>query len=577
MKKALMLILLLPFVAYSQTKPNIEPKHYIGEDNKLYWHGKKPVYIFISDNPEGKNAQRLESQIHPQFTNPLYLDTEGINYFRTNWAADSTLKQISPKTEVLFEVYRDNTAPVTTVNFKGANKFKSRDGKVFYGKSLEMNSTAFDKHSGVQKTFVSINNADFLEFKGAQTFTEDKEYDIKIYSADNTGNVEAIKIFQFRVDSTAPMTEYIVNGDRSGMIFSPRTTITLKSRDMASGIKKIGFRIDNGTEKVFYNNISLSRLEDGNHTITYYGYDQVGNKEQEKTIDFYLDRQEPKVDASIVGDQYQNRGRVFVSTRTKVKLIAEDNKAGVKNIMYSVDGAKEERYYEPFTLDKSKGNHIVTYYATDKVNNKLEGRIEESNFNRSSLDIDMDAPEISFSFKGEKYENRDTVFITSKSKVTLTAFDEESGVRTIGYKVNGGEGKTYSDPFSISEEGFYTVDFYATDRVNNRNTKSFSFVIDNTGPEIGATVSMEKIGTIALDEKDGKVINVYPKGIKLFLSGTDAVVDTDKLYYSINQGSEILYTKPIVLGTKGLISYKIKAIDKLGNETTQDPKEVFIK
>ena len=577
MKKVLLCALLLPFIAYSQDKPKVEKQYYVSEEGKLYWYGKKPVYIFIADNPDAKNLHRLESQVHKDYTNPLWLDTEGVNYIRTNWAADSTLKQILPKFELLFEVYRDSYAPVTTVSFNKATRYKDADGKQYYGKNLKLGSTASDRHSGVQKTFLSMDNGPFSAFAGEMNLSEDKEYDLKIYSADNTGNVEPIKMFQFRVDLKSPTSEYNVRGDRSGMIFSPRSFIELQSVDVSSGVKKIAYAIDDGTERTFNTKISLTNLEDGEHKIKFFGYDNVNNKEEEQTISFYLDRIEPQVEATVVGDQYQNRGRVFISTRTKVKLVATDNKAGVKTIKYSIDGAQPKTYYEPFALDKSKGTHVIKYFAIDKVNNRFDGELEEANLSRSSLDIDMDAPEIDYSFKGSQFHSRDTAFVTSNSEIALSAIDAESGVKDIGYKINGGQGQTYDGPIKLEEEGHYTIDFYGTDQVNNRNTKTFFFVVDNTGPQIEHILSMEPVGKIVLDEKDGNPINVYTKGVKLFLGATDKTIDTDKIYYSIDGAKEIEYTRPVTINKKGLVTYTVRATDKLGNSSALDPVEIFIK
>ena len=223
-----------------------------------------------------------------------------------------------------------------------------------------------------------------------------------------------------------------------------------------------------------------------------------------------------------------------MSTRTKVRLTATDNKAGIKIIKYDVDGGTEKTYYEPFILDKSRGNHVVNYYAIDKVNNKFSGSLEESNLSRTSLDIDMDAPEIDYNFTGDTYISRDTAFVTSDTDIKLTAKDADSGVKGIGYKINDGVGQNYDAPFKLPGEGFYKVDFYGTDNVNNRNTKDFFFVVDNTGPTIEHIFSMEPVGRIILDEKDGKPIPVYTKGSKLFLAATDAVVDTVKIFYSFD-------------------------------------------
>ncbi|MEO9803527.1 MAG: hypothetical protein ABJF04_09785 [Reichenbachiella sp.] len=577
MRKALFLLILCPLAAYSQQKPNVQQKYYISEDGKLYWHGKNPVYLFISESPDGKDLHQLKSEVHKDYTNPMYLDTEGVNYIRSNWAADSTLKQIQPKFELLFEVYRDSEAPKTTVAFDESPEYKNADGKQYYGKGLKFKSTASDNQSGVQKTFYSIDNNNFLAFSKDQDLNQDKEYDVKIYSADNTGNVEPIQMYQFRVDLTSPVSEYTVHNDRSGMIFAPRTYIKLQSVDATSGLNRIGYQIDDGPEKIFTDQINLSDLEDGPHTIKYYGYDNVKNKEDDKIIEFYLDSTVPVVEATIVGDQYQNRGRVFVSTRTKVKLTAEDNKAGVKTIKYSIDGADPETYYEPFIMDKTGGNHVITYFATDKVNNRFDGKLEEANLSRSSLDIDMEAPEIKYEFTGNQYHSRDTAFVTSNSEIALAAIDAESGVKDLGYKINGGTGQTYDGAIKLEEEGFYTIDFYGTDQVNNRNTKSFFFVVDNTGPKVEHILSMEPVGKIILDEKDGQPINVYSKGVKLFLAATDKTVDTDKVYYTLNGEAELEYAKPVKINTRGLVTYQVRAVDKLGNITTSEEIEIFVK
>lgn len=577
MRIVLVFLMLFSLAAYAQQQPEVKKDYHLGEDGKLYWHGTKPMYIFISDNPDGKNLHQLKSQMHAEYTNPMYLDTEGVNFIRSNWAADSTGKQITPKFELLYEVYKDSEAPVTKVSFEESPKFKNSAGKQFYGKGMKFKTVASDALSGVQKTFYSVDNNSFLAFTKDQDLGIDKEYDIKVYSADNTGNVEPIQMYQFRVDVTSPISDYSVHNDRSGMTFSSRTYIELQSVDAASGVNRIGYQIDNGAEQIFKDKIDLSMLSDGPHVINYYGYDNVKNKEDDKLIEFYLDKLVPEVVATVVGDQYQNRGRVFVSTRTKIKLTAEDNKAGVKNIKYSVDGAAPIAYREPFELNKSKGVHVVTYFSTDKVNNRLDGKIDEANMSRSSLDIDMDAPEISFDFTGSQYHSRDTAFVTSNSEIALAAIDAESGVKDVGYKINGSTGQKYTGPIKIEEEGTYQIDFYGTDQVNNRNTKSFFFVVDNTGPRVEHILSMDPIGKIILDEKDGNPIGVYTKGVRLFLAATDKTVDTDLIFYSINGTPEVEYTKPVKITTRGLVTYSVRATDKLGNETKTSEIEIFVK
>ena len=188
----------------------------------------------------------------------------------------------------------------------------------------------------------------------------------------------------------------------------------------------------------------------------------------------------------------------------------------------------------------------------------------------------MEAPTIDYTFQGNTYTTRDTVFITSKTKISLSANDKNSGVKKIGYKVNGGRGQDYTAPFNLEDEGGYTVDFYGTDEVNNRNSDEFYFIVDNSGPNIENILSTEPIGSLSLTDRDSP-LNVYPKGVNLYLGATDEVINVKAIYYQVNGGKEALYTKPIVINQPGNVTYRIRAVDHLGNERISEEFEIFVK
>ncbi|MDW3192174.1 MAG: chitobiase/beta-hexosaminidase C-terminal domain-containing protein [Cytophagales bacterium] len=560
----------------AQVQPEHPKRYYVAEDGKLYWQAEKPVFLFVSENPDGSESKRLESETTPEHTNPLYLDTEGINYVRTKWAVDQTTKKtISPQQELVFEIYRDGNSPITEVNFSAPNAFQSED-VVFYGQDLSISATAKDQLSGLKGIYYAVNGQDYTPYDAPLTYSADGDYSFKFYSLDNVGNAETPQSFDFTLDLTSPTTRYTVTGDKTSEILSPRTIIQLEGEDGSSGMENIYFRIDSGQDQRFRESVALTALAEGDHTLTYYSVDNVGNKEANRTYDFYMDRTSPEVIASVVGDQYQNRGRVFISVRTKVKLEASDNKAGIKRVWYKIDDGPEIPYKEPFELPKSKGKHIIEYYATDKVNNNFKSLFDESTSGRESLDIDVEAPEIDFAYAGDQFFSRDTAFITSKTDIGLSAVDNDAGVKAVGYKINGGKGQVYEGPFKLEEEGVYVVDFYGTDQVNNRNSKTFYFTVDNTGPAIEQILSMEPVGSISLNDEPAP-LPVYSKGVKLYLAATDAVIDTDAIYYTINDGEEKRYTEPIEINSLGIVSYKIRATDKLGNTSNTDTFSIFVK
>jgi hypothetical protein len=73
------------------------------------------------------------------------------------------------------------------------------------------------------------------------------------------------------------------------------------------------------------------------------------------------------------------------------------------------------------------------------------------------------------------------------------------------------------------------------------------------------------------EQSDGMVLQKYPPFTMLFLSSVDKKVGLDKIMYSINGEKEKVYEgtlsnfKPI-----GKYLLKIKAFDKLGNESDED-------
>ena len=72
-------------------------------------------------------------------------------------------------------------------------------------------------------------------------------------------------------------------------------------------------------------------------------------------------------------------------------------------------------------------------------------------------------------------------------RVTLTAADEEggSGVARTNYRLDGGEPTPYSEPFTVSEPGDHTVEYWSVDEAGNQETaKSIEFTIEEpTDPD----------------------------------------------------------------------------------------------
>lgn len=316
----------------------------------------------------------------------------------------------------------------------------------------------------------------------------------------------------------------------------------------------------------------MTGLEDGEHTLTYYSLDQVGNIESPRQLTFYLDSEGPQVMSSFDDNFVVSEGRYYASASTLVALAATDNKSGVKQLFYSVNGATEQVYTAPFALPAKQGSYSIRYRAIDQLGN-VGATFTDKQI--SAIYIDDKPPVVTHSVSTPKIFTRDTLFVSDKTLFTLKSFDAESGGAIVDYRLDNSAEVTYEKPFEVSREGRHSISYSGTDLVNNSAVKTAFFVVDNSAPEIFMHTSLEKIGTQKLVAKEQE-IPIYASGTSFYMAATDNSVGTKAIYYTLNQQPEVLYTQPVKLATKGVHALKIRAVDYLGNVRTLEPIEFAV-
>ena len=570
MKTKLLLFILLSALSlnlFAQTQKIPEKKSYEDSTGLLYWNKKVPVYLHLSSTPDGQ-GNLLKSKIHAKYTNPFYFDTEGINYMRTRYAVDTaTKKTIYPRIEILWEVYADSKSPVSRVHFKGAKKYNFGN-KTYFGKGLHVTISSTDAGSGIENIYYSVNSKSYQKYEHEITpDSSDVVCELKYYATDKVGNVEDVNKnkVEFFIDEEAPETFHnITNIDLERSIIALNTKIYLNASDAKSGLKATYYKFDEGPYIPYYGNIiPLKQLTEDYHTLSYYSEDKVGNKETPKTFQFFLDKSAPILTSDVLGDRFIVNDQIYFSGRTKLKLTAVDNKSGVKEVKYAVDGSEFKKYDQPFYLPKKPGFHIIKYYAIDRMNNNTGiGGSNYKNYKYSTkkIYVDLVGPSLSHSYLGKRFITRDTMFLGKKSKIKLTASDSESGLQYISYSLDGEQKETmYKKPFRVSGNGKHMIEYFGYDNVNNRNIGRFYVILDENPPEPAYTFSVKSYRT----EEN---LNVYPSYVVIYLSGADQMTGTEQIFYSLNGSIEKLYTVPISGFKKGEITLKFKTVDKLGNE-----------
>lgn len=570
MKKILTLLaLFLPLISFSQEQPQHEKIIFTDENGRIYVNKALPFYIKVSSSPS-PNAEKhvLESKSSPDCSNPIYFAKEGLNYFYSPWAVDTITKQtIEPKQYIKFEVYADSKPPQTTVH--NNTTAYSKGDTLYFGKGLKISFKTKDNVSGVSKTYYSIDGEAFKEYTTELTFDQEKSYKIKFYSVDKVGNVEEVQEIEFTIDSTKPLTNLNIMGYHIDNIISGTASISLKPQDAFSGAAQTFYILDNNQKQVYTQPIKASTLREGKHTLKYFTEDEVKNREDEKVFDFYVDKSPPLVIEEIIGDVFYANGKEYTSGRTQLQLTAIDNRAGVKEIYYSINGEEYQLYEKPFFLPNKQGTLKIDYYAVDKVENKTKSDGSNSMNNKFFQSyVDLNPPTLSHRFDGEQFTFNNTLYINDKTKIQLSAKDSESGMQKITYSFDKNTITDYESEITVNQAGEHSVTYYAYDNVNNSEQKTINFSVDNQGPEIKQFFS---INPISNKEINGKKYDVYPKHLIVFLAAIDDMVGVSKILYSINDLQQTTYNSPIQnFQSDKIYELTIKAFDYLGNTSTQN-------
>ncbi|MGB9746769.1 MAG: OmpL47-type beta-barrel domain-containing protein [Bacteroidales bacterium] len=574
MKKAFIVLLFLALYfgnaprASGQERLTHPKKIYTAPDGKIYINKHLALYLWISSSPE-PNAQkfRLFSERSAKYTNPFFLDTEGMNTIRTPWAVDTVTKvPIYPQEEIVFEVYADGIAPRTTVQYKGG-KMLFKDGKVFLSGNSVMVLSAHDGMSGVEQTLYSIDGGTWKKYDQPISFEEEKEYQVRFYSVDNVGNVESIHSVTIVFDKSGPTALLRFAGDTSQNIFSGHASIRIMAEDGAAGIAGIYYSIDSGDWRTYEYPVQTKYLRQGEHTLRYAAKDNLENYSDTIVYCFYVDKTPPIVVQEFIGKSFLANGKEYASGKTLVKLTAFDNKSGIAAVYYSVNGEPYEKYEKPFYPPDEGGNMKITFYAIDKVGNKSE--IQGGQTAASAIPyVDLLGPSLRYDLSGPRITIGDTLYIGKNTKIRLTGKDTESGMNRIEYRIDDSEYQTYTAPFSLFTEGRHTVHFVGYDQVDNTNQLSFVAMVDTAGPVISILFGTSPRGR-EISEKGA--LNIYPVHTVIFTGATDLLSGVDKIQAVINNTTEKISTGIIgPIDAPGRYTLTIKAIDRLGNVSIKE-------
>lgn len=533
-----------------------ENSFYADTTGKLFVRPGIPVFLHIGTKPDGTDAVRLKC-------------IDNLNT-SISWSGHGpqqlTHLDLYLGRNIRFSLFVDGKPPKTTTKFNAQKGFQI-DNTIYISGSAILELEGYDPSSGVSGVFYSVNNSEFISYSKPIIFEKEGEWHLKFYAVDNVGNKEDEGERVIIVDTTPPNTTLEIEGPNHNDVVASKTKFILSAKD-STGVGETYYSINNNDFAHFAKQINISNLSEGDHTLKWYSVDLVGNIEPEKSFNFFVDLTPPMVFEEIMGNTYMVAGKEFSSGRSQLRIVAVDNKAGIQEIQYSINKDPFKLYEKPIFLSDITGAVAVRSYAIDNVGNKGTSDAEGVQF--SMPEVDITGPDIKHSFTGPKLALRDTLWISPKTKVSISANDRGSGLHRIEYRINDASPITYEDPFTIDEPNEYKVVCTAWDNVENLNISSFEFGVDAKAPEISYHFSVKPHKYYS---EEAETIPVFSQGTILYVAATDDIVGTEKISIIVNDNKERLYSQPLS-GFKSNQTHKvlISSTDKLGNTEQKEIK-----
>jgi len=278
---------------------------------------------------------------------------------------------------------------------------------------------------------------------------------------------------------------------------------------------------------------TIGPFDEGMLTFNIEAEDTVGNSGQTQEYSLFVDGTAPHV--SLL---YPDGGE-YLSGTVDVEWSVSDNgddypdievsyrNNGAWQTIDSIPDAHTDQISWDTTGVADGAGYQARVTAVDDAGNTAQ------DISSSTFTVDNTPPSTTVDLDGE--ENGD--WYGSNVTVTLNATDATSGVSEISYQVDNGTWNTYTDPFTLTENGEHNVSFYAVDNAGNEEAEqSVAVNIDKRKPSLAVFRPVE--GRLYLWGRDTistvSGTTVIVGDIRVEVNATDNVSGMDRVEFYVD-------------------------------------------
>lgn len=220
----------------------------------------------------------------------------------------------------------------------------------------------------------------------------------------------------------------------------------------------------------FVKNISIEGLTDGSYDLYVRLTDYAGNVSEEKLLGTYkVDNTAPNFTTDfVVPEDWTKEGQITLPLSPEGLLTYQINDGEI-NVYDETNNV--------ITVD-TQGENKIVITATDAAGNVATKEV--------TLKLDTEAPVVTIDVTEASLD------LGTKTSVTLTAADANSGDCVIYYSIDGAEFETYENAIELDIKiGSYEIVYYAVDAAGNESEK-----------ETYTTTAIDNLDTVITVEKD---------------------------------------------------------------------------
>jgi hypothetical protein len=407
---------------------------------------------------------RTEAAATDTFGGDLQAEADFLNF---DYGANIT--QVS-----VVDLSPDHTAPITSYSLSGTEGENN-----WYASSVTVELTATDTGYGVEYTSYRINEGSWNNYTTPFNVGTEGTNTVEYNSVDRANNKETTKTVDFKIDTTPPTGQVIINNYD---LYAGSEDVSLYAwaeDGEGSGLFQMRFRNEGDTWVESWINYTdeptpwTLKIVDGTKRVFAQFKDNAGNISPETSDSIVLDTEPPTTTSSLFGTEGENG---WYTGSVTITLTFSDTRSGVDYTSYRINEGSWNNYTTPFNVG-TEGTNTVEYNSVDRANNKETTKIKE-------IKIDRTQP------TGQIIINNNDAY-TSSALVTLslTYEDEHSGVSKVRYSNDGiWDTEAWEDPSTTkywsltSGEGTKTVYYQVKDSAGKISPQTSDTIILDTEP-----------------------------------------------------------------------------------------------